>query len=90
MAKVTTRKETGKLVVDFTYRGVRCREQTALDENPANKKRVQAVVDALKRAQKAGTFQYADFFPNSAMLDRFSDSALLQSTVGGEGVLNFV
>jgi hypothetical protein len=30
MAKVTTRKETGKLVIDFTYHGVRCREQTAL------------------------------------------------------------
>ena len=30
MAKVTVRKETCKLVIDFTYRGVRCREQTAL------------------------------------------------------------
>lgn len=32
MAKVVARKETGKLVIDFTYRGVRCREQTALED----------------------------------------------------------
>lgn len=75
MAKVSVRKETGKLIVDFTYRGVRCREQTALDETPANKRRVQAVVDALKKAQKAGTFNYGDFFPNSPMMVRFQENA---------------
>ena len=38
MAKVTARKETGRLVIDFFFRGVRCREQTALADNAANRK----------------------------------------------------
>jgi integrase len=71
MAKVTTRKETGRLVVDFTYRGVRCREQTALAANAVNLKRLQAVVDRMKKAQADGSFRYADFFPQSALCCRF-------------------
>lgn len=76
MAKVVTRKETGRLVIDFTYRGVRCREQTALQANPVNLKRVQAVVDRIKKAQQDGTFIYRDFFPGSSLAARF------ETTVG--------
>mgnify|MGYP000104835860 len=43
MAKVTVRNETGKLVMDFTYRNVRCREQTALPDTLQNRKRVEVV-----------------------------------------------
>ncbi|HYW57042.1 MAG TPA: tyrosine-type recombinase/integrase [Polaromonas sp.] len=71
MAKVTVRKETGKLVIDFTYRGVRCREQTALPESPQNLKRVQGVIDKIKKTQQEGTFRYRDFFPESALAARF-------------------
>jgi integrase len=71
MAKVTVRKETGKLVIDFTYRGVRCREQTALSESSQNQKRVQGVVDKIKKTQQDGTFRYRDFFPESALAARF-------------------
>ena len=74
MAKVTVRKETGKLVIDFTHRGVRCREQTALPDTPANRKRVQAVIDKIKKAQQDGEFKYSDYFPGSALVARF-DSA---------------
>lgn len=74
MAKVAVRKETGKLVIDFTYRGVRCREQTALPDTPQNRKRVQSIVDAVKKAQERGEFQYRHFFPASALAGRF-DSA---------------
>jgi len=66
MAKVVARKETGKLVIDFTYKGVRCREQTALDDTPRNRKLVQGVVDRLVAAIKAGTFLYQEFFPGSS------------------------
>ncbi|MBK9573086.1 MAG: DUF3596 domain-containing protein [Rhodoferax sp.] len=75
MAKVTARKETGKLLVDFTYRGVRCREQTALPDTPPNRKRVQSLVDKIKKAQADGTFIYREFFPASAMVDRFEPAA---------------
>ncbi len=44
MAKVVARKETGKLLIDFTYRGVRCREQTALPDTAQNRKRVGLVL----------------------------------------------
>jgi integrase len=71
VAKVSVRKETGKLVIDFTFRGVRCREQTALDDTNVNRKRVQSVVDNLKKAQRDGTFKYENFFPSSPMALRF-------------------
>lgn len=71
MAKITTRKETGKLVIDFTFRGVRCREQTALNDTNANRKRLQPVVLKLKQALSEKTLNYADFFPSSAMAQRF-------------------
>jgi integrase len=76
MAKVTVRKETGKLVIDFTYRSVRCREQTALFDTMPNRKRVQAMIDKIQNAQKNGVFRYADFFPDSAMVARFEPNVL--------------
>ena len=39
-----------------------------------NRKRVQAVVDRLKKAQKEGTFVYAEFFPGSSLAERFAPS----------------
>jgi integrase len=73
MAKVTARKETGRLVIDFTFRGVRCREQTALSDTAANRKLLQAVVNRIKKAQAEGSFRYADFFPQSALCARFAE-----------------
>lgn len=75
MAKVNVRKETGKLVIDFTYRGVRCREQTALGDSPANRKRVEAVLKKLSEAVASGQFHYADFFPGSPLAARFESTA---------------
>jgi len=80
MAKVNVRKETGKLVIDFTYRGVRCREQTALDDGAANRKRVEAVLKKLREAIAAGTFVYGEFFPGSALAARFNPPPV--STLG--------
>ena len=73
MAKVVARKETGKLVIDFTYRGVRCREQTALEDTLENRKRVQTVVERMKKAQSDGVFVYGQFFPGSALAKRFEN-----------------
>lgn len=71
MAKIAVRKETGKLVIDFTYQGVRCREQTALPDTPLNRKRVQAVVEKIIKTRQDGTFNYRDFFPSSKLAARF-------------------
>ncbi len=77
MAKVTVRKETGKLVIDFTYRSVRCREQTALSDTLPNRKRVQAMIDKILKALKDGVFTYGDFFPDSALVARFEPNVLI-------------
>lgn len=79
MAKVTVRKETGRLVMDFTYRNVRCREQTALPDTPQNRKRVQAVLDKIKKEQTNGTFRYRDYFPESALASRFDPMAAVDA-----------
>lgn len=76
MAKVTVRKETGKLVIDFTYRGVRCREQTALDDSKDARKRLQLVIVKIQKAIKEGTFNYREFFPASALASRFETNVL--------------
>lgn len=73
MAKVVTRKETGKLVIDFTYKGIRCREQTALDDSPKNRKLVQGVVDRLVQEMRKGSFSYSNFFPGSTVAARLSE-----------------
>ncbi|WP_298581267.1 DUF3596 domain-containing protein [uncultured Luteimonas sp.] len=65
MAKVRTRRETGTLLVDFQYRGRRCREQTALPDTPGNRKLLEALAKRIERAMVKGTFVYADFFPDS-------------------------
>ncbi len=75
MAKVTVRNETGKLVMDFTYRNVRCREQTALPDTLQNRKRVEVVLEKIKKALRNGTFKYRDYFPESALASRFDPAA---------------
>ena len=71
MASVNARG--GLLFFDFRYQGVRCREYTKLPDTPANRKRMQKVLDQLEQAIVTGTFQYADFFPGSALVEKFAD-----------------
>jgi integrase len=88
MAKVTVRKETGRLVMDFTYRGVRCREQTALSDTASNRKRVEAVLGRLRASIASGGFVYSEFFPNSSLAGRFDfPSANAGATVARRGAL---
>lgn len=65
MGRVRVRPETGKLCFDFMYLGRRCREQTALDDSAANRKRVELVMKRIDAEIVAGTFEYRDYFPNS-------------------------
>jgi integrase len=74
MAKIRPRKETGTLYFDFFYRGVRCREQTTLDDTVANRKRLQKVLDSIEKEIKDGTFDYATFFPGSKMAAKFGEA----------------
>ena len=69
------RTKRGKLFFDFRYQGVRCREYTKLPDTPANRKRMEKVLDKIEQAIVTGTFQYADFFPGSTLVEKFADSA---------------
>lgn len=70
---VRARPDTGQLFLDFRYRGVRCREQTALADTPENRKRVEALAKRIKKDMANGTFDYAAYFPNSPRVDQFAE-----------------
>ena len=75
MASIQLRKETGTLIIDFYNQGVRCREQTALPDISANRKRLQKVLERIEYEIAAGTFNYRQFFPNSRQATRFDQAA---------------
>ncbi|WP_199730856.1 site-specific integrase [Luteimonas sp. 100069] len=60
------------LYLDFFYRGVRCREQTALQDTAENRRRVQALMNRISREIKQGRFDYAATFPGSPRALQFS------------------
>ena len=72
MAKVRSRPETGTLYLDFFYRGVRCREQTALPDTAENRRRVQALMNSIQKEIKQGLFDYASTFPTSPKSAQFA------------------
>lgn len=74
MAKVRVRAETGTLYLDFFYRGVRCREQTALPDTAENRKKVQALLNRIEKEIRQGVFDYPSTFPASNKAARFADA----------------
>lgn len=62
----------GCLFFDFRYLGVRCREYTKLADTPANRKRMQKVLDKIEQAIVEGSFDYGAFFPGSKLAARFA------------------
>lgn len=75
MAKVRVRPETGRLYLDFTFRGVRCREQTALRDTARNRQTVERLLARIVREISQGSFDYARTFPGSANAARFAPQA---------------
>lgn len=72
MAKVRARKETGRLYIDFFFRGQRCREQTTLADTPTNWKRLEKLLDRIEAEIQAGTFDYQRYFPYSKRATKFA------------------
>ena len=75
MVNVRARQDTGQLFLDFRYRGVRCREQTALADTPENRKRVEALAKRIQKEMQSGSFDYAAHFPSSPRADKFARPA---------------
>lgn len=65
MASIRTRKDTGCLLLDFRYQGVRYREQTLLLDTPPNRARLEKLAQRVERAISEGVFRFIDFFPDS-------------------------
>ena len=62
MGSVRVRPETGALFLDFKFQGRRLREQTALPDTPANRKRLQKVLERIETEVALGSFDYQETF----------------------------
>lgn len=63
MASINVRR--GKLFVDFRYQKIRCREQTALSDTQANRRKLQKLLKQIEADIRLGTFVYSQCFPGS-------------------------
>ena len=63
MAGIRSRYD--KLVVDFRYMNKRCRETTNLVDTPANRKKLEKIIEQMEAEITLGIFSYAKYFPKS-------------------------
>jgi len=64
---------SGRLQLDFRYRGTRCREQTKLTDTERNRNRMEKLLDRIDAEILLGTFEYSKYFPNSPRVSQFED-----------------
>lgn len=76
MVKVRTRPESGNLYLDFSYRGNRFREQTALADTPQNRKVLERLAIRIDRDIAKGRFEYSTYFPDSPRCAVFAAPAM--------------
>jgi integrase len=81
MGSVRARKESGLLFIDFRYLGQRCREQTLLADNPANRKRLEKVLAKVEADVEAGTFDYEKTFPGSRRSQGAQSKAVARASI---------
>lgn len=68
------RSRNGKLVMDFYYAGVRCREQTDLDDTVLNRRKLERLLSTITQDINLEIFVYRDVFPNSSKAAQFADA----------------
>ncbi|MBO2552383.1 site-specific integrase [Shewanella algae] len=81
----TVNSRDGKLYLDFRYKGVRCREQTSLIDNPTNRQKLSRLMALFEQQMKSGSFDYGHHFPNSPKAEHFRQLEKLSQlkAVGG-------
>jgi integrase len=77
MAKVRARSDTNKLFIDFRYQGIRCREQTLLNDTARNRKKLETLIQRMEAKILVGEFDYAEFFPGSKNLKQLEKAGVL-------------
>ncbi len=76
MGKISVRRETSRLYYDFSYKGLRCREQTSLLDNKTNRKKLEKHLQQIEAEIQTNTFNYAKHFPQSTFLQRLHELEL--------------
>ncbi len=61
-----------KLFIDFRYQGIRCREQTALNDTKANRRKLQKLFNQIDADIRLGCFVYSEYFPASKKAAQFA------------------
>lgn len=90
MASVRVRPETRTLYFDFFYQGVRCREQTALEDTTANRRKAEKVMEKIEAEIKLGVFDYARHFPASRMVARFGIEPQRPQPAAADGIRSLI
>lgn len=83
MASIRVREQTGKLFFDFRYQNNRCREQTALDDTPANRRKMETILKRIDAEITLGSFEYARYFPGSKNAQKFGSSVTEETVEKG-------
>ncbi|OLQ81661.1 integrase [Photobacterium proteolyticum] len=78
-----------KLYLDFRYRGIRCREQTNLDDTKANRKRAEVFLKRIEAEMHLKTFRYENHFPKSKKAEKFRAMELMELALSSGEVLHF-
>ncbi len=69
MASIRSRNQ--KLFFDFYYQGIRCREQTSLNDTKLNRSRLEGVLRNIEAQIRLDRFVYSDIFPDSKRCEDF-------------------
>ena len=65
------KERSGTLYFDFRFKGVRCREQSKLEDTVANRKRMQRILKRIESEITLDQFDYAKYFPKSKRVGKF-------------------
>ena len=76
MASINTRN--GKLVIDFRFQNIRCREQTLMEDTTKNRNILQRLINKIEAEITLGTFDYVTYFPKSPQAEKFQKKTNLE------------
>ena len=75
------RELNGKLFFDFRYKGRRCREYTAIEDNKTNRTKMEKILKKIDEDIEADTFEYRRYFPNSKLAVKFDSPQAIRSKI---------
>jgi integrase len=74
----------GNLFWDFRYKGVRCREYTALTDNKANRTKMEKVLSKIEEDIASDNFKYRHYFPESKLAQKFENQPVATVLLANE------